>query len=71
MNFRGKPALFRAWGAVGKRLHREFQREVEGRAAGQRGLLYVAGGACADGRVQKDLQPGQTAQLSGLHAAGA
>ena len=64
-------ALHRAWVAVGERLHREFQREVEGRTAGQRGLLYVAGGACADGAVQTDLQPDQTAQLPGLPAAGA
>ena len=56
---------------MGERLHREFQREVEGRAAGQGGLLYVAGGACADGAVQADLQPGQAAQLSGLPAASA
>ena len=33
--------------------------------------LYVAGGACADGALQADLQPDQTAQLSGLPAAGA
>ena len=59
------------WVAVGERLHREFQREVEGRTAGQVGLLYVAGGACADGALQADLQPDQTAQLSGLPAAGA
>ena len=49
----------------------EFQREVEGRAAGQRGLPYVAGGACADGALQADVRPDQTAQLSGLPAAGA
>ena len=48
-------ALHRAWVAVGERLHREFQREVEGRTAGQGGLLYVAGGACADRAVQADL----------------
>ena len=48
----------------------EFQRQVEGRAAGQGGLLYVAGGACADGALQADLQPDQTTQLSGLPAAG-
>ena len=63
--------LNRAWVAVGERLHREFQREVEGRAAGQGGLLYVAGGACADGALQADLQPDQTAQFSGLPASGA
>ena len=62
--------IHRGWVAVGERLHREFQREVEGRIAGQRGLLYVAGGACADGAVQADLQPDQTTQLSGLSAAG-
>ena len=54
-----------AWDTVGERLHREYQREIEGRAAGQ-GLLYAAGGACADGAVQADLQPGQAAQLAGL-----
>ena len=64
-------ALHRAWVAVGKRLHREFQREVEGRAAGKGGILYVAGGACAYGALQADLQPGQAAQLAGLSAAGA
>ena len=63
--------LNRAWVAVGKRLRREFPREAEGRAAGQGGLLYVSGGACADGSVQADLQPGQTEQLIGLLAAGA
>ena len=49
----------------------EFQRQVEGRAAGQRGLLYLAGGACADGALRADLQPDQTTQLSGLPAADA
>ena len=49
----------------------EFQREVEGRTAGQRGLLYVAGAACADGAVQMDLQPDQAAQLSRLPAGDA
>ena len=49
----------------------EFQREVEGRVVGQRGLLYVAGGACADRALQADCQPDQTAQFSGLPAAGA
>ena len=48
----------------------EFQREVEGRTAGQGGLLYVAEGARVDGALQADLQPDQTAQLSGLSAAG-
>ena len=47
-----------------------FNGEVEGRDAGQRDLLYVAGGACADGALQANLQPDQTAQLSGLSAAG-
>ena len=47
-----------AWVAVEKRLHREFQREVEGRSAGQRGLLYVVGGAYADGAVQADFTTG-------------
>ena len=56
--------------AAGERLHREFQWEVEGRTAGQRGLLYLAGGACADGALQAALQPDQTAQISGLPAAG-
>ena len=56
-------ALHRAWVAVGERLHREFQREVEGRTAGQRGLLYVAGGACAGGALPADLQTDQTAAL--------
>ncbi len=63
--------LHRAWAAVGERLHQEFQREVEGRSAGQRGLLYVAGGDCANGALQADLQPGQTAQLAGLPADAA
>ncbi len=49
----------------------EFQREVEGRAAGQGALLYVAGGARIDGALQTDLQPDQTAQFSGLPAVGA
>ena len=49
----------------------EFQREVGGRAAGQRGLLHDVGGACADGALQTDLQPGQTAQLAGLPVARA
>ena len=49
----------------------EFQREVEGRTAGQRGLLYVAGAACTDGAVQMDLQPDQAAQLSRLPAGDA
>ncbi len=49
----------------------EFQREVKGRTAGQGGLLYVAGGACADGALQADLQPGQASQLAGLPAVGA
>ena len=62
----GQGALHRAWLTVGERLHREFQREVEGRVARQRGLLYVA-----DGAVQADLKPGQAAQISGLPAAGA
>jgi len=35
------------------------------------GYHHVAGGACADGVLQTDLQPDQTAQLSGLPAAGA
>ena len=48
-----------------------FNGEVEGRTAGQGALLYVAGGACADGALQADLQPGQAAQLAGLPAAGA
>ena len=51
-------ALHRAWVSVGERLHREFQREVEGRATGQGALLHVTGGARADGTVQADLQPG-------------
>ncbi len=59
------------WVAVRERLHRESQREVEGRTAELRGLLYFARGACADGAEQTDLQPGQTAQLPGLPAAGA
>jgi len=63
--------LNQVWVAVGERLHREFQRKVEGRTAGLRGLLYVAGGACADGALQADLQSGQAAQLSGLPAAAA
>jgi len=63
--------LNRAWVAVGERPHREFQREVEGRTAGQRGLLYVAGGACADGALQANRQPDQTAQLSRLPVADA
>ena len=49
----------------------EFQPEVGGRAAGQGGLPYVAGGACTDGALQADLQPVQAAQLAGLPAAGA
>ena len=66
-----KDALHRGWVAVGERLHREFQREVEGRVAGKGGMLYVAGGACAYGALQADLQPGQAAQHAGLSVAGA
>ena len=56
-------APHRAWVAVAERLHRECQREVEGRSAGHSGLLYVAGGA-----VQVDLQPGQAAQHANISA---
>ena len=48
-----------------------FNGKLRDRTAGQGGLLFVGGGACADGAVQTDLQPDQTAQLSGLPAAGA
>ena len=34
-------------------------------------FYYVAGGARVDGALQTDLQPDQTAQFSGLPAAGA
>ena len=56
--------------AAGERLHQEFQWEVGGRVARLGALLYVAGGACAAGALQADLQPDQTAQISGLPAAG-
>ena len=52
-------------------VHRELQREAEGRVAGQGGLLHAAGGEGADRAVQADLQPHQASQLTGLQAAGA
>ena len=49
---------------MGERLHREFQRQVEGRVAGQRGLLYLAGGACAGGALQADFHSGSVPHIS-------
>ena len=42
-----------------------LQREIEGRVAGQGGLLHAAGGESSDRAVQADLQPRQAAQLTG------
>ena len=57
--------------SVGERLQRELQRKAQGRTAGSGDLLYIAGGADTDRRVQTDLQRHQTTQLAGLQTAGA
>ena len=53
---------------MGERLHRELQRQAEGRVAEQGGLLHAQG---ADGAVQADVQPCQAPQRPRLQAARA
>lgn len=47
----------------GERLHRELQREVEGRTTGQEDLRHTDGGEGADGALQAGLQPGPAATV--------
>ena len=63
-----KTPVRRARIAVGERLHREFQRQAEGRAVGRGGLLHDDRGEGVNGSIQADIQPGQAAQLPRLSA---
>ena len=49
---------------MGERLQRELQREVEGRTAERRDLLFAEGGADTDRTVVAGVQHDPTTQLT-------
>ena len=54
---------------MGERLQRELQREVEGRTAERRDLLFAEGGADTDRTVVAGVQHDPTTQLTRIPAA--
>ena len=56
---------------VGERLHRELLCQGKVRVVKQGDSLHLARRESDDRAVQAELQPGQSAQLPGLQAAGA
>jgi hypothetical protein len=58
-----------AWKPVGERIHRELQREAQGRTVEWGDILHGARGKGVDRDVASALQSGPTTQLAGLPTA--